>query len=520
MIPQEGHNAVDGLTVASLLGRHALIRPGQPAICDPRRRLSYGQLHETVQEVATGLQSRGLRAGEPVAILMGNRVEWLVYFFAIMVAGGIVVPLTFYTTPAELDAILRDAGVRWLVTEPSLIDVTPKGGPWQILLATEELARGAGGDVSGERLTRDDHDVALVQYTSGTSGRPKAIEHSYTSILWNTLYQLYDLQIDRSATTLVVPSLAWGAGLHDLTLPTLWAGGRVVLYPSRALAADRLLGTLASERITHTFISPSVLRRLVDIPDTPRPKLDSLRVVLTGGEPLELSLLRQVTEHLGRIPLRPSYGLSEFPSTMTLMPPEEVWRRPTSVGQATSLADIRIVDHQGRVVAAGVTGELVCRSPAVMVGYRNDPEASAEALRDGWLHTGDLATRDADGFVTIVGRIKDMLISGGLNVYCAEVEQALLAHEAVREAAVIGVPDSQWGQVPCAHVVLEFGREASTAQLDSFLQERLAGYKRPKHYVIHASAMPRNTAGKIIKSALFSTDIDNDALASRSIGPP
>lgn len=515
---------IDSFGFSSRLEQHARVRPGAEAVGDASRTLTYGQLYRTVCDLAAELQRGGLREGNSVAILMTNRVEWLLYMFAAWAAGGVVVPVSYFSTSAELEVVVSDVGASWIVTEPDLAHLTEPTVPGrQVLLASIPPENAEAAQIGSQPPhVRRYEDVALIQYTSGTVGHPKAIQHSHASILWNAMQQLPDLDIDSTTTTLVVPSLAWGAGLHDLTLGTLWVGGRVVLFPSRALAADRLLSMIAAEHVSHTFLSPSVLRRLVSAPAAEtRHDLSSLRVVLTGGEPLEAALLERVHDRFGRMPLRPSYGLSEFPSTMTLMPPDEVWTRPSSVGRATGLVDIRVVDDGGARLPAGQPGELICRSPAVMIGYRDGAGEGTAALRDGWLYTGDIATIDDDGFVTIVGRKKDMLISGGLNVYCSEVEQALLAHDAVREAAVVGVPDSQWGQVPCAHLVLEKGRDLSALQLDEFLGRRLASYKRPKRYLVHQGRLPRNSAGKVLKPVLLTmTDGVATVLPCEASQPP
>lgn len=499
--------AAGGFGLLSMLRRGSVLFADRPALQDDAAEFSYRELYDAVESRARRLVEDGLRPGDRVGILMGNRTQWLECFFASVAAGGVAVPLSYYSTPAELAAVAVEAPLRLVYTESRYADrldgatlparIELVDAPWDAEGASANLPRAlpALPDV-------DPAAPALAQYTSGTSARPKAVLHSQHTIMWNALSQRSDLAIDSAAVTLVVPSLAWGAGLHDLTLATFWAGGRVVVYPSQGLDPQRLVSVLAAERVSHVFISPSVIRRVVAAGVRASGSLDALRVVLTGGEPIVDGLIRQLADLLGPVPVWRSYGLSEFPSTMTLLDPRDAPTHPTSVGRATSLAEIRVVDAEDVPVPVGTVGELVCRSPATMLGYDRDPEATARALRGGWLHTGDLAIVDEQGYLCLAGRVKDMVISGGLNVYAADVEAALIEHDLVDEVAVVGVPDDEWGQVVCAHVVSVPDAQLSTDELDTFLVSRLAAYKRPRRYVFRTTPLPRNEAGKVLKRQL------------------
>jgi fatty-acyl-CoA synthase len=501
-------SAPGGFGLVSMLRRGAVVFADRPALRGDGVGLSHRELYDVVEARARGLVGQGLGQGDRVGILMGNRPEWLECLFAVIAAGGVAVPLSYYSTPAELAAIAEEAPLALLYTESRYAEQAREAaGAVRVELVDGGRVRGSAprpaGTPAGPCLPETDPaDVALAQYTSGTSARPKAVLHSQHTIMWNALCQLGDLAIAADAVTLVVPSFAWSAGLHDLTLATLWAGGEVVVYPSRGLDPERLVARLAAERVSHVFLSPSVMRRIVAAGARAPGPLDALRVVLTGGEPIADHLVRELVGLLGPVPVWRSYGLSEFPSTMTLLGPGEAVARPVSVGRATSLAEIRVVDEDDVPVPPGTLGELVCRSPATMLGYDREPEATARALRGGWLHTGDLAVLDEEGYVSVVGRAKDMVISGGLNVYAHDVEAALAEHDLVGEVAVVGLADDEWGQIVCAHVVPAGGVPPSVAELDAFLAPRLAAYKRPRRYVFRESPLPRNQAGKVLKQRL------------------
>jgi fatty-acyl-CoA synthase len=489
-----------------MLRRGAAVFGDRPALRGDGVRLTHRELYDAVEARALGLVGDGLGPGDRVGILMGTRPEWLECLFAVIAAGGVAVPLSYYSSLGELTTIAEQAPLVLLYAESRYAEqVRDAAGAVPVQLVDLTAPPGPSAEPSGGPSCLPEVDpaaVALAQYTSGTSARPKAVLHSQHTIMWNALSQLADLAIDTSTVTLVVPSLAWGAGLHDLTLATLWAGGEVVLHPSRALDPERLVARLAAERVSHVFLSPSVMRRIVAAGVRAPSPLHALRVVLTGGEPIADHVVRELLGLLGPVPVWRSYGLSEFPSTMTLLRPGEAVAHPGSVGRATSLAEIRIVDADDEPVPAGTVGELVCRSPATMLGYDRDPQASARALHGGWLHTGDQAILDAEGYISVVGRSKDMVISGGLNVYAQEVELALAEHDLVGEVAVTGLPDEDWGQIVCAHVVPARGVRPCVAQLDAFLAPRLAAYKRPRRYVFREAPLPRNQAGKVLKHQL------------------
>ena len=504
-----------GFSLASIARRRrGTGQGGRPALSYRERTWSYDDLADRVDRAREGLLRLGVGSGSRVCVLMNNSPEWLGLFFGLMSVGAVCVPVNYYYRAPELDSVLADSGAEWIATEDvfeDLLRACPRARDLGRLDVAGLLGDGPSGSLDpgggvaavgfpADAPDPDPDDVALLQYSSGTTGRMKAAVHTQTTILWNSVHQIAELGIDPESVTLLVPALCWSAGLHDLTLATLWAGGHVVVHPSRHLDPQDLLRTLEQRRVTHVFLVPSILRRFAEIPDPDRYDLSALQLVLTGGEPVLPELTEDLVRRFPGIPLAPSYGLSEFPSTMTHLTPRQLRGKPGSVGRPSLIAEVRIVDDADNEVPVGTVGELLCRSPATMKGYHGDPEESARALSGGWLRTGDLARVDVDGFYYVVGRKKDMLISGGLNVYPAEVERVLAEHPAILEIVVDGIPDDRWGTVPRAFVVLDPDCHASVAELVEFARSRLASYKVPREFVFRTDRFPRSAGGKVLRN--------------------
>jgi fatty-acyl-CoA synthase len=480
--------------------------------------LTYDELDDRSSRLASGLVERGLEKGDRVAVLMYNRLEWVELFFALAKAGAVMVPINYLLRPQEIQYILDDCAAAWLVCEDSLAGLLPSlavRGTTVVVGGEAEPSTGSGDTVGYERLVAagtpafEDRaeldDLFLLQYTSGTTGFPKGAMHTHSTVLWNSFHQIPDFDVTADDVYLVVPALCWAAGFHDLALATLWAGGRVVLHPSTGFEPSNFLAAVEAERVTKTLLVPSVLKRVLSAPDFDRRDLSSLRLVISGGEPVPVPAIEEFSRRLPGCTLAQVYGMSEFPTLMLLLDSADATRKAGSTGKACRAAEIRVVDDDGRDVAPGVTGEIVVRSPACMVGYYGKDDASKATLVDGWLHTGDLATVDDDGYVFIAGRSKDMIITGGLNVYPAEVERVIASHDAVIEAAVVGLPDERWGEIGCAHVVLAAGKTVTAAELAAWLKEELASYKVPKQFKIGYDPLPRTTSGKVQKFLLRQT---------------
>lgn len=479
---------------------------------------TYDELDTRSRRLASGLMANGFAHGDRAAILMRNRPEWIEVFFGVSRIGGVLVPLNYLLRADELEFILKDSGARWIVYEDEFADVVHElkrrddglrcvgvDDPGVPGLGYEAVIHQAASDAEPEADVGPD-DLVLLQYTSGTTGRPKGAMHTHSTVLWNSYHQVADFGITRDDVCYVTPALCWAAGWHDLALATLWMGGRLVLTHATGFDPGAFLAAVEREAVTTTLLVPTVLKRLLAAPEFDAYDLSSLRLVISGGEPVPTTASDEMHRRLPGCAVQQVYGLSEFPTLMLLLSGGDAARKPGSTGKACTVAHVRVVDDTGQDVEPGEVGQILCRSPAVMRGYYQRPRATSETLVDGWLHTGDLATVDEEGYVFIAGRAKDMIISGGLNVYPAEVERTLAQHADVTEAAVIGVSDDDWGEAGEAHVVLADGASLDERQLAEWLRPQLARYKMPRRYVLRAELLPRTTSGKVQKYKLHSPD--------------
>jgi fatty-acyl-CoA synthase len=509
---------MSGYTVAALLRKNrsaGLTNPDRTAVIFGDRRVTYDELDERSSRLASALHRSGFERGDRLAVLAYNRVEYLEVFFAVAKLGGVIVPVNYLFKPAEVKHLLDDSGARWMVVEASLWEsVRPVRGttigevsfislggdaPEPDTSAYEDLL--SSGSPDGVDVEVSDADVFLLQYTSGTTGFPKGATHTHATVLWNSLHQVADFAMTRHDVYLCIPALCWAAGLHDFTLAALWIGGTVVLRPSRGFDPAEVFASIEQHRVTITLFVPSVLRMVLGH-ELEKHDLSSLRLVLSGGEPVPVPALEEFSRRLPTCDLVQGYGMSEFPTLMTYLDRDYGVTKRGSAGRATRITELRVVDGEGKDVPAGEHGEIVVRSPATMIGYWQRPEATAEALAGGWFHTGDRGYVDDDGFLFIAGRQKDMIISGGLNVYPAEIERVIEAHPAVREVAVVGVPDDRYGEVGEAHVVVVEGATVSEAELEALARAELANYKVPRHWRLRSEPLPRTASGKLQKFEL------------------
>ncbi len=510
-----------GYTVGDLLRKNWSTRVGSPdgiAITFKGESVSYADLEARSNRLATALLGKGFQHGDRVAIILHNCVEYLDIFFAVAKLGGVAVPVNYMLRPREVEFLLDDSGASWVFFEEGLrplvedFDTSETSRTYVGLgdsgVASKELRYSdlLAGDETELRLPPG-HDVAvddllLLLYTSGTTGSPKGAMHTHSTVMWNNFHQVVDYRVTADDVFMVVPSLCWAAGLHDLTLATLWQGGRLVLNPSTGFDPAEFVETLACERVTSTLLVPTVLKRVLQEPSVREQDLSALRLVVSGGEPVPVTSMELAHQLLPECDVLQVFGMSEFPTMMMYVGPEDAMRKLGSTGKAASACQIRIVDENRIDVAPGEIGEIICRSPANMVGYYNKEAATAATLRDGWMHTGDLAHMDDEGYVFVSGRSKDMIITGGLNVYPAEVERVIAAHPAVLEVAVVGQADERWGEIGIAWVVLADGAELDEETLKKYLSDELATYKMPKRFVMRSEALPRTTSGKVQKFKL------------------
>jgi fatty-acyl-CoA synthase len=464
--------------------------------------------------LANGLSRLGVGKGDAVAVLLGNGHQWPETLFALSALGAVCVPVNVLLTGPEIAHLCNDAGVKALVVDrygarASEADigvdlVVQVGGEAVVEGATveryESLVEDSPADQPGSGP--DLADPLVYYYSSGTTGRPKAAIHTHNSVLWNSFPHELDLELTAGTTYLIMPSFSWAAGFHNFVLTLLRIGGRSVIMPTGGNTIERVLEVIEREGITRLMLVPSLLRQLLaDDACLARARETKLEDVDTGTEPVPLAMIETAIAELPNVALHSGWGLSEGPTIAThTRTPEEWAGKLATVGTAMSHTQLAVQDGEGRIERAG-EGELLIRSPATMDAYHNQPELTTEVFADGWLHTGDLGRIDDAGFVQIIGRKKDMIISGGLNVYPAEIEQVIARIPGVREAAVVGVEDAKFGEAPIAVVV---GSSAVSEDLVSAeCKGELAGYKRPRRVILREEPLPRNQNGKILKRELL-----------------
>ena len=505
-----------GSGVGSWPARRALLTPERPAVRDGDRTLTYRQLADRIAAVGAGLQHAGVTAGDRVAYLGGNSAALLSTMFAVLRIGGVFVPLNTRLAVAELAYMLEDSGARVLLAGPVKLDdaraAAAKADAVQVVSSVptpgltdiDGLAGGAGTDADLPVLSED--ETALIVYTSGTTGRPKGARLTHRNLTANTLNQLTHLDVLSTDVTLAVAPLFHMGGLGLLVLPTLLKGGQVVIV--EAFDPAGLLRLIEEAGATTFFGVPTMLAAMADHPDWSDARLDSLRLVLYGGSPVAEKV---AAAWLARgYPLVQGYGMTEASPGVLLAIPQGAPDHPTSPGMPHLFIDVglRIDGTVHWPPPPEATGELVVRGPNVFAGYWDRPTETAAAFdRDGWFGTGDVARQASDGWFTIVDRVKDMIISGGENVYPAEVEAVLGGHPLVAECAVVGVPDERWGEVGLAFVLPLPGTDIETDELTRYLRDRLARYKVPRHIRI-VDQLPRNAMGKLVRPDLRRTAVE------------
>ena len=507
-----------GLTEASLNLAHTLFRtarrlPRAIALIErDRLELDYAALAERALALAGGLQTLGVASGDRVGMLMKNCAQYIELLYACWTIGACAIPINARLHPRETAFILDDAGAPvCFVTEDAdsgaieaargdgktrFVDVD--GGDYRRLLRTSPAAPREASSATG---------AAWLFYTSGTTGRPKGVVLTHRNLLAMTLNYLAD--VDRAAVgehLLHAAPMSHGSGLY--TIPNVAVGATQVIPAARGFEVDEILQILAYTPLTKFFAAPTMVMRLVDAYASQGSSPEHLKTVIYGGGPMYVADSVRALDVLGPR-LVQIYGQGESPMTITVLTAAEHMddhdgrrlERLGSVGRAQVGIELTVCDEAGRSVAPGEIGEVCVRGDTVMAGYLNNPQATAEALAGGWLHTGDLGRCDEAGYLTLVDRSKDLIISGGSNIYPREVEEVLLLHPAIKEAAVIGEPHPDWGEAVVAVLVREAGHIPDEKDLDLFCLEHIARFKRPKRYVF-VDELPKNENGKVLKRDL------------------
>ncbi|MEX1661538.1 class I adenylate-forming enzyme family protein [Thioclava sp. 15-R06ZXC-3] len=490
---------------AEWLVRSAIRRPAAPALlCGDEVRADYATFADHAARIGAGLAERGIVPGDRVALFMKNRIEYLEALYGAWFAGAVVVPINAKLHPREAEWIIEASSAK-------LTFVSPDTGA-DLRAETIDIAGEAYSELLGHAPLRAPVEVASDQtiwlfYTSGTTGRPKGVQITSANIQAMCLGYFADVDsVAEQDAILYAAPMSHGAGLYNFM--HVIRGARHVVPQSGGFEADEILDLAPKLDHVSMFAAPTMIRRLVDHAKAAGQTGDGIKTIVYGGGPMYLADIVEAVAVMGPRFVQ-IYGQGESPMTITALSRDLVadrshprWReRLASVGQAQSPVSVRIADAEGRTLPPGETGEILVRGAAVMAGYWQNPEASANAIRDGWLWTGDLGAMDADGFVTLQDRSKDVIISGGTNIYPREVEEALLLHPCVHEVAVVGMPDPEWGESVVAFVTPAPGAEIDPTALDQHCCETIARFKRPKAYRVVAQ-LPKNNYGKVLKTEL------------------
>jgi acyl-CoA synthetase (AMP-forming)/AMP-acid ligase II len=486
------------MVIDSFLRTNARRVPDRQALVGDSRRLTWAQLDEQVDRAAAALSALGLGRGDRCALMSANSDWFVIAYFAVLRLGAILVPVGPRLAPPEVQYVLDDSGASMLLFAPELAVIVNR-----IELTALELPRlieneGGAGLPPPVKLRPDDD--AIIIYTSGTTGRPKGALFDHQRVAWTGLQQTATCGFSEHECYLHVIPLHHSAGLA-LLITMVMLGARNVVMGSFEPAA--VLDTIERERVTAMLAVPTMYRFLLREPGLAEHNLSSWRVGIFGAAPMTATAVREMIDGFPTVRFFQQCGQTEAGPSGIYQTPEQVRARPdASGGQPRPYCEVRIVDLEGNDIGPGETGELLMRGRSVMKGYWNRPRETAEALRDGWLHTGDLVRLDDDGAMTVVDRIKDMIISGGRNVYSVEVENALASHPGVSDCAVIGRPHPDWGESIVAVVAPRDGASVPDLPgLRDHCRAQIADYKLP-HEVLPVHSIPRSPAGKILKQDL------------------
>ncbi|HOG07729.1 MAG: long-chain fatty acid--CoA ligase [Syntrophales bacterium] len=500
------------VNVGEWITKRALTHPDRPFLCEEgMRNYTNREFNERVNRIAHALAAWGAGRGERVAVLMANASEFLEIFFACAKTGAIMTPLNVRLAVPELVYILKDCAPRVLVYGADFAD---KVAEIKALLTQLPFCVRHGGDTGQDpdlaRAVADFPDAEpapspelalddplFTMYTSGTTGDPKGAVLTHGNVLFAAINTVMGYGINRSYKSLVVAPLFHIGALGASALPILYAGGS--LYIKGFYNAAEVLDLIVREKINYLFAVPVMFQLLAQTEQWAQADFSHVHFFIAGGAPMPLPMIQKYQTEKG-VSFAQGYGMTEA-FRLTSLDLEDAVRKAGSVGKEVLHVRLRIVDEQDRDVPPGEAGEIVVKGPNVFAGYWNKPAETESAMRDGWFHTGDMGRRDEEGFVYIVGRKVEMIISSGENIYPAEVERVIQALPEVREAAVVGMPDRKKGEVVAAFVLLKEGAALNAEALLEAIRDKIAYFKLPRK-IIFVGDFPRNTAGKILKKDL------------------
>ena len=491
---------------ADLLSSRARLTPEREALLEleTNRRYTYAELNARANRCAHWLQSFGVGYGDRVSILAHNSVVYLDLFYGCAKIGAIFTPLNWRLAAPELAYIVNDCTPKALLVGP---DFAETAGQIEGPIAPEQITPLARYEAALFRQPAQEpkrpssltaESTHCILYTSGTTGRPKGALIPQRQVLWNCVNTAVSWGLTEQDISPVFTPLFHAGGLFAFLTPLFYLGGRIVL--GKGFDPAQTLDTILAEKCTVILGVPTLFQMWLDAPNFADLDFSHVHFFISGGAPCPPSLMEKWRAAKGVV-FRQGYGLTEVGPNCFSMTDAESVPKTGSVGKPIFHSQMRLVDENGRDVPVGAAGELLIKGPHVCTGYWRNPAATAASLGDGWFHTGDMARMDEDGFFAIVGRAKDMIISGGENIYAAEVEAVFVEHTAVTEAALIGKPDEKWGEVGLMIVVTEKGQTVTADELKIFCQQRLARYKTPKE-IIFAAELPHSPYGKVQKVRL------------------
>jgi acyl-CoA synthetase (AMP-forming)/AMP-acid ligase II len=504
------------ILIGDMLRRDAKLYSKKVGIIDGERSLTYGELNNRANRLANALAALGMKKGDRIAFMGNNCHQFVEYYFGLAKAGFVTVPVNARFSPAEAAYIVNHSESIAFICTGEVEETTEKMKPdtpgvrWFIstgkvrgdVLSYEDMLNQAPGEEPREDVGPD--DVAMIMYTSGATGLPKGVITTQRNIMANTNTMVLELRIVHEEVNLLVMPLYHNGGFWP-TMAQMHRGATNILLSHFDL--ETLLKTIEEKKVTLLNLVPTMLLRIVSHPNLSRYNLESLRLIMYAGAPIPTEQLKNAMRILGPHRFYNSLGCTEASGNLLSFPAKDhalegpMASKLGSVGKDAWSVEIAIVDEEGKELPAGKTGEIVGRGDNITLGYLKMPEETAEVYKNGWLHTGDMGYRDEDGYVFVVDRKKDIIISGGENVASREVEEVLYQHPAVREAAVIGVPDKEWGEAVKAVVSQKAASSVTEADLIDFCRARLAGYKKPRS-IDFVEELPKNAAGKIDKAKL------------------
>jgi fatty-acyl-CoA synthase len=492
------------LVLGEVLARNARKFPDRVAIVFEKKTFNYNEFNQRVNRLAQALLAEGLKPSHKVAFVLFNGNEILESYFAAFKIGAVAVPLNYRLAAAELEYALGNSEARVVIYDGDF-EKTLENIDWTKTVIQKKIAVGPEGEyeswIGGQydrepEVTFEEEAPALIMYTAGTTGKPKGAVLTHKNLFVNTTNWMNIVHITEEDCWFSPPPLFHVAALSGV-LPHIFIGGKNVL--AKLYRPVEFLKLIEQEKVTGTVLIPTMWIDLLQLKELDAYDSSSIRLCFSGGAILPVEIKKKIIDRWGQ--LYESFGQTEMSPNVTMLLPKDAIRKTTSVGKAMPNVEIRVVDAQDQDVPPGEIGEAIYRGPSAMLEYYRAPEATVEAFKGGWFHSGDLVRRDGEGFIYVAGRKKDMIISGGENIYPAEIEEVLYRDSRVVEATVIGLPDPRWGENVVAVVRLRPGTTMTAEEVVDLCTRNLAGFKKPKR-VFFTEELPRNAAGKILKNRI------------------